>query len=480
MTRQIGRALTVVKGGKQHCLYIPTPKQVMFEEATEEETVIYVDGVPITMAKTVLFGGAAGGAKSHSIRWLFIKLCLMYRDFHCLLLRRNLTELKETHIKRVERECDFFGATLNRTDNLLRFPNQSSIKFGHLDDPKDVSNFLSTEYEKIGFDEIVTFPYEESLLIMSRARTTKRDILAGVVAGSNPGGPSAYWVKRYWLDKDITPAEDPTYQPGDYTYIPAKLDDNPHLGAAYEVSLLRLPEELRRAYRDGDWDIFPGQFFSEWRRSKHVVSPPETLPSGRWFLAVDWGYMAPGVALFILLTDEGRALVLREYVFRMTVAADVAKEIVRMARELGWDHPHGVGDTDLDKPGTDTGESPLETFARMGINLTAADKDRENGWQRLRHWLRDAPDGLPWLQVSEDCPYTIRTIPAMVMDEKFPEDIGSGQEDHAVDPLRYFAMFRPIPMTATMPETVPVNSPRWLMDLEERNERRGRRFGQVS
>jgi hypothetical protein len=69
--------------------------------------------------------------------------------------------------------------------------------------------------------------------------------------------------------------------------------------------------------------------------------------------------------------------------------------------------------------------------------------DRPLGWQRFRHWLKDSPDGVPWLTVSPECPYTARTIPALVSDSHKPEDVDSDGEDHAADALRYFVMSRP-------------------------------------
>jgi hypothetical protein len=47
--------------------------------------------------------------------------------------------------------------------------------------------------------------------------------------------------------------------------------------------------------------------------------------------------------------------------------------------------------------------------------------------------------------VSERCPYTVRTVPAMVMDENDPEDLDSDSDDHAMDEMRYFVMSRPDP-----------------------------------
>jgi phage terminase large subunit len=118
--------------------------------------------------------------------------------------------------------------------------------------------------------------------------------------------------------------------PEDYAYIPATLDDNPYIDREeYAANLESLPEELARAYRYGDWDIFPGQYFGEWRKAKHVSERP--LVYARHFQrvrAVDWGYVKPGVCLWLVkLPDSGRWYLEHEYVFSRTLAADVAREI---------------------------------------------------------------------------------------------------------------------------------------------------------
>lgn len=465
--RQFEKALltTVTEKGqaKTKCLYLPLPKQVEFEDN-------------IAKFKRVLFGGAAGGSKSHALRWYLYRQCLTIPGFKALLLRRNLTELEETHINEAEYEVKAFDGQLNKSKHSVRFPNESYLKFGHLDDPKDVTKHLSTEYEIIAFDELVTFPEREALLIMSRARTTK-DYEPRVIAGTNPGGPEAFWVKTRWIAKDVDPRDHPNYNPDDYVYIPSRLEDNPYLDKAYEDSLLDLPEELRRAYRDGDWEIFPGQFFQEWRRADHVV-PAGAPPDGRWYVAVDWGYMAPGVALFICVSPEGHALVFHEYVFKQTIASEVAKEIARRAKALGLDRVVGPGDYQMSGTQTDSGETIFETFSKHGVNLSICDKNRVVGWQRLRHWLRNAPDGIPWLQVSEECTYMARTLPSLIMHDKVHEDIADGLEDHAADALRYFAMARPAPDVSWVEATIPVGSPAWLLQHEDTRD--DRKAGQVS
>ena len=46
---------------------------------------------------------------------------------------------------------------------------------------------------------------------------------------------------------------------------------------------------------------------------------------------------------------------------------------------------------------------------------------------------------------SPTCAYFNRTIPALVSDERKPEDVDTDGEDHAGDATRYWAMSRPMP-----------------------------------
>ena len=87
--------------------------------------------------------------------------------------------------------------------------------------------------------------------------------------------------------------------------VKARYVDNPHIDKdSYGTRLGSLPENLRRAYMDGDWDIFAGQFFTEFRRERHVIEPFEDKQTLAWFNALptycglDWGYTAPSCVLW--------------------------------------------------------------------------------------------------------------------------------------------------------------------------------------
>lgn len=426
------------KGKAPITLYAPTVKQRAFHACP---------------ARNVLYGGAAGGGKSHALRWDAYMRCLSLTHYRALLLRRTYPELENTHLENVP--VDVAGglpAEYLKSERKVRFRNGAVLQFGHCEDEAAVGKYLSTEYDAIYFDELVTFTEKQFLMIRSRARSTKPGVKPMIRAGTNPGGPESHWVRRRFIWQDLTAKEDPRYRPEDYQYIPATLDDNPFLDQEeYAANLESLPEELARAYRYGDWDIFPGQYFGEWRKAKHVSSAHRQYP--RHFQrvrAVDWGYVKPGVCLWLVkLPDSGRWYLEHEYVFSRTLAADVAREIGRRTTDLGVKVQYTVADTAMWTPDGTVGESMAETFQRHGVPMVKADKrrvgtmDRPLGWQRFRHWLKESPDGTPWLTVSPECPYTARTIPALVSDTTRPEDVDSDGEDHAADALRYFVMSRP-------------------------------------
>lgn len=444
--------LTITVKGKARVLYEPTPKQVTFHECA---------------AKNVLYGGAAGGGKSHALRWDAYMRCLTQPQYRALLLRRTYPELENTHLENVPiDQANGVPGDYLKSERKVRFRNGSVLQFGHCEDDASTAKYLSTEYDAIYFDELVTFTEKQFLLIRSRARSTKPGVTPVIKAGTNPGGPESHWVRRRFIWQDLTPKEDPRYRPQDYAYIPATLDDNPHLNQEdYAANLESLPEELARAYRYGDWDIFPGQYFGEWRKTReidgktvgwhvsleHIIYPPE-LPRS---IAMDWGYVKPGwVGSFVHLPD-GHAYLEWEYVPQRVNSFDQGVEVGSRLRDQDAKKVlYLVYDYQMETPQTDSGEPIIETFkrglrkARVSLATRKADKDRKNGWARLRGWYKEAPDGRPWLQVSPNCPYTIRTMPALVSDKTDPEDVNSDGDDHAADGKRYWAMSRPHPATA--------------------------------
>jgi phage terminase large subunit len=431
--RQLRHAMIVtLKGKGRKCRFVPLPRQVEAIEAIQDPK----------GATYVLIGGAAGGSKSKGAREIAHACCLLTPGFRVVLLRRTFRELDQTHLRDVETEAPEMGAQAVPSAKVVRYPNGSVLQFGHCETAADAANYLSAEYDLIVFDELVTFEETQFLLISSRARSSKPGVVPKILSGTNPGGPQSHWVRMRFIDKNVDLEQFPDYRPEEWQFIPSKLEDNPYLNKEYERSLLNLPPELRKAYRDGDWDIFPGQYFPEWRKATHVgvLNIPD---SAKWYIGIDGGFIKPAAFLWIACWD-GRAYVRHEWTPTRVLNSDQAKEMKRRTKEYGIRSVAlRVADTSLWTPEKDTGESAAETFNRLGVPVVQATKDRVNGWRRLREWLALAPDGKPWLMVHPDCSYLIRTLPSLVSDETKPEDVDTDGEDHAADALRYFVMARP-------------------------------------
>lgn len=394
-------------------------------------------------ARFIAYGGARGGGKSWAVRVKAALLCLYYPGIRVLLLRRTFPELRENHI--LPLQTMLRGAARYReTDKSFTFPGGSRLIFGYCASEKDVLQYQGNEYDVIFLDEATQFTeYQFATLTASvRGANTfpKRMYLT-----CNPGGVGHQWVKRLFVDRDYRPGENPA----DYAFIRATARDNQALldrDPGYIRMLENLPDALRRAWLEGDWDIFTGQYFTEFRREKHVCRPFEIPQSWRRYFAMDYGLdMLAGY--WIALSPEGRAYVYRE-LYRSGLIIGEAAELIRQMTAPEEEIYAWFAPPDLWNRRQDTGRSVAEIFYDKGICLTQAENKRVAGWMELHEWLRDGPQG-PGLQIFETCPNLIRTLPALQFDEKRPNDAAQEPHEltHGPDALRYFAAGRPRPKT---------------------------------
>jgi hypothetical protein len=414
-------------------LYAPTPKQTEFHETTRK-------------VRRVLYGGQAGPGKSHALRWGLYRECLTIPNLNCLLLRRTFKQLETTHLLAMERDQKAIGAVYRTGDKRMEFANGSIIQAGHCETTADAQNYLSTEYDRIAFDELVTFDRDPSLEIMSRARTSKPEVRqAGgpqVWCGTNPGGRGAMWVKDFFITRTVDRSEFPKYRPERYGFVEARLDDNPYVTEEYRQDLEDLPEQRKKQLLYGDWNAFDGQMFSEWQPDVHIVNMPVNGDIEH-FASLDWGYSAPGVCLWWACLPDGKYHVRKELKFKGESAEAVGKKIRTITADLGIQKLRYIAADPAmwQKTGAGKGEAIAETLLRMRLPMRKSDNDRFNGWLRIHELLKGQ-----WITVDGiQCPYLLRTLPAMVQDDHDPEDIDTTQEDHAVDALRYGAMSRPSP-----------------------------------
>ena len=395
-------------------------------------------------ARHIAYGGARGGGKSWAMRRKFVLLAFRYAGLRLLLLRRTLPELTENHVLPLKKELSGV-VQYHATQRAFLFPNGSRIKLGYCDREADVFQYQGQEYDVIGLEEATQFTETQMQFLTTCNRSVRSDFSPRMYYTCNPGGVGHAWVKRLFIDRDYRNSE----RAADYVFIPARVTDNPILlrtNPQYLETLENLPEHLRKAFLDGNWDVLEGQFFQEFNRDRHVVSPTRLPMEWKRFRAMDWGYNDPCCVLWFAVAPEGKLYVYRELYLRKTLSSEIAKRVKTLSE--GERIAYTVASPDAWQQrglkGAE-GESIAEVFSRNGVPLLAADNARVPGWQRVREALADAADGTPELLIFENCRNLIRTLPLLTYDAHDCEDVSDGCEDHAPEALRYGLMSRPRP-----------------------------------
>lgn len=212
----------------------------------------------------VLFGGAAGGGKSDGLIMDALGLhqeAVLNPRYRGLLIRRSFPEVRDL----VSRSKYIYpsvvpGAKFREADHTWEFPSGAQIEFNYAETESDVFRFQGREFQWVGFDELTHYPTPAIYLFLwSRVRTSF-GLKCYMRATTNPGGPGHQWVQDRWgIDSGGTATRQKIVL-GDRTlwrtFIPSRLEDNPHLAdTGYREVLMALPEQQRRAWLEGRWDI---------------------------------------------------------------------------------------------------------------------------------------------------------------------------------------------------------------------------------
>lgn len=236
------------------------------------------------LADELFYGGQAGGGKTA----LGLGLALTAHKRSLLLRRINKDALKlAEQLADILGSRDGFNGQAQRWR--LQLPNGAGerlIQFAGCEHEDDKQRFKGNPYDLIYFDEGTDFLASQYRFIIGWNRSADEQQRCRVVVGSNPPTTAeGLWVIRHW-----SPWLDPMHprpaHPGELrwfttgpdgadievadrgphlvngesvlarsrTYIPARLADNPDLrNTGYGAVLAGLPEELRQAYRDGNF-----------------------------------------------------------------------------------------------------------------------------------------------------------------------------------------------------------------------------------
>ena len=380
------------------------------------------------------------------MRRKFVLLALNYNGLRLLLLRRTLPELRENHILPLQQELYKF-ARYNGEEKAFTFPNGSRIKLGYCDSEADVYQFQGQEYDVIGLEEATHFTESQKDFLTTCNRSTRTDFKPRMYYSCNPGNVGHQWVKRLFIDRNYRNKE----RAEDYTFVPAKVWDNTVLmesNPEYVEALENLPEELRKAHLDGNWDVFAGQYYPEFNREIHVIEPFDLPDYWTRYRSLDYG-LDKTACYWYATDDNGRVFCYRELHESNLNLTQAATKILELTPE-NEKIKYTVASVDLWNRRSDTGLSGFEVMYKAGLkDLMKADNDRINGWRAVREYLTPYIDefGEPNanLKIFRTCTYMIMNLPLLQHDEKKVEDAADTPHEitHAPESLRYFIKSRP-------------------------------------
>jgi len=379
--------------------------------------------------------------------------CVRHPGIRIGAFRRTYGELKESllaELAQVEYAAAL-GASWNGTEYELRFPNGSLLMFRYAESVKDASRRQGGQYQKLTFDERTLTPPDVCSFLESRIRSGRAEVpVIGIRSGTNPGGAGHGAVKARYIQPTKYGASVVTDERGrNVRFIPSRLSDNPHVNPEYAADLKALPDKLRAAFLDGDWDVFAGQMFPELKRERHVVEPITLPATWKRYNGLDWGFTKPWAVLWAAVDEDGRVWVYREIYRTQVGESDQAKQI--LAAEADGEHV-AVRFADDAMWATRGDAKPIaHIYAENGVHLTQAGKgagSRVNGWQRVHSYLGEGPacphhraqgwDTCPRMHVFSTVTELYRELSDLPHATKGdPEDADTTADDHASDALRY-------------------------------------------
>lgn len=351
----------------------PTPRQEEFLEAGEDE---------------VLYGGAAGGGKTDALVIDALGLqqgAINVPEYRALLLRRTFDELREV----VDRMAAIYpqavpGAVYRAGDKLWQFPSGARVELGYLDADVDVYRYQSRQFQWIGWEELAQWPSSKPYeYLQTRLRVpVSVNLRCYTRATCNPDGPGAPWIAARF---GIKPSGGPALRVDDVEvvhddgrretvrqhrrFIPARLGDNPYLGADYRARLMKLDDETRAALLEGRWDepkvegaIYASQILAA-RSAGRITSVPHDptlLVDTVWDLGI-----SDSTAIFFV-QSVGREIRLIDY---YEASGEGLPHYAGVLAQRGYLYGKHWAPHDIQVRELGSGRSRIETARSLGIKF---------------------------------------------------------------------------------------------------------------
>ena len=403
-------------------------------------------------ADFTFFGGTRGGGKTECLVGRQIRGAEKYNfAWNGLIVRRKYKEFSKIRNRfdeliRAGLPAERIGG--DQQTNTIRFGDGGKITMSAIQRVEMCDDFVGEEFTEISIDECTTFPFFIKLVDkLSGSCRSPHGVPCRMFGTGNPGGPGHNEVKLFFHLGQAFNVKPGTVLYNDVgesrVYIPSFLKDNKILcdnDPKYVRKLMSIRDPmLRRAWLDGDWDVYIGQAFLL-SPTHHIIKPIPIPDQAPLYMTFDWGYSAPFSVGWWWVDGEGRIYRFAEWYgfdeqanegLRL-VDSKMAEGIVQREKDLGiW----GKKITRLCDPtcmnkkpdykGGGQGPSTAHEFAKLGILMRPGDPSRKLKIRQFRERLSipEDPKQRPMIQIYDTCRHFISTIPSLCMDDYDPEDI---------------------------------------------------------
>ena len=391
-------------------------------------------------------GGARGPGKSHAVlSQVALDDCQRVPGLKCLFLRQTGISAKESFDDLIDKVVSGH-VPFEKLSGVLKFPNRSKIILGGFKDEKDIDKYIGIEYDIIIVEELNQLTEEKYTKLRGSLRTSKPDWRPRMYTSFNPGGIGHAWVKERYIIPHRENTESKT------RFIGSTYKENPYLNPEYLDYLEGLTGDLGKAWREGEWDLFAGQYFAEFRYDIHVCKPFDVPHYWTKIIMGDYGYSKPSAVYWGAIDEDGTLWIYRELYVTMHTFEQLTTEICANTGPTEhikyWVFDPAIwskkGETDLS--GMEIMYRKYREITGTGLNIIRANNDRVNGWNTLREYLKPFKKGekiMAQIQFFSTCTNFIRTFPSLIYDRIRVEDLDSDGEDHGADAVRYGVMSRP-------------------------------------
>ncbi len=389
-------------------------------------------------------GGRRGPGKTHAMfAQVAIDDCQRIDGLKFLFLRKVLKAARES-FEDVRRKVLYATPHNYKIQSgVIEFPNESRIVLGHFKNENDIDNYLGVEYDGAVIEEFTQLGKAKVEMIRGSIRTPRTDWRPRIYATTNPGGIGHQHFRSTFVLPWRAGNERETL------FLPASADENRYLDAGYRRWLGNLSGTLGRMWRDGDWDVAGGAYFTNWQHDKVVCAPIPKPPSHwRFWLSMDYGFHHWTMVYLLAQTDDGTIIILDELAMRHSLVSQVAGGVMEMLARNGVQKYQIVAFA-----------AGRDCFSRESTGRTIADSWQDEDWELApamvdrkagaAEWLRRlGSDSVPCtIQITTRCPRLIETVPMMLSNPNDPEDVlkidcdedGEGGDD-AYDAARYGVM----------------------------------------